>query len=171
MTRFGMWLLRPRVVREYRGWKESYESNKAYTHALLETVDEIYRSEILQRFWRHGELIANAGHQHPYQSLIPEQIEKSPRWFLLDSPVNPSPPWEADTVFKVFALALSLGSGNEQEWLIYAFTPLHPDSEVDVSLPGVGVVTVAAGPAGRFSHLAPGARSTEVVETRQTSSP
>lgn len=153
MALFGMWLLRPRVVREYRGWSEKVVDVGDYFLALTEAVDRVHKDLILRKFWRKGELVPNTGHKHPYQSNIPEEYKNKNRWFLLDTSVDPSWPWSLDTEVPVFSLALYLGTAPKREWLIYAFSPLKERKKIKVSIPGYKQVQINAAPAGTYWYV------------------
>jgi hypothetical protein len=150
MVRFGMWLLRPRVVREYRDHWQTVEDTGAYFDAVLEAVGEVHRVEDLRRFWRLGALVANPSSSHPYRSNIPKRYETAPRWFLLDAEPNPEQPWTLDTEIPVFSLALVLGQAPNREWLVYVFSPISSYQGVSIELPGFGSVKVSSDSAGSF---------------------
>ena len=67
-VQYGMWLTRPRVVRDFRGHTESVEYAGPYFNAILDPVDRVWREPVLQKFWRHGALVANPRGKHPYQA-------------------------------------------------------------------------------------------------------
>jgi len=149
-VQFGMWLLRPRVVREYRGWTETVRDEGPYFLAVVDAVDRVYSDATLQRFWRKASLVANDTGQHPYQSSIPAEYGNVRRWFLLDTDVNPPRPWTLSTRISVFSLALVLGSSPTREWLLYAHSPARSYSGVKVTIPGYGEVTIDVTQAGCF---------------------
>ena len=109
MVEFGMWLLRPRSVREFRGWTDTLAKGRSWFEPIVAAVDRVYADETLQRFWRHGELVPNRAHRHPYQVDEIERYAKEDRWFLLDTAVDPPRPYGLDTHLPVFAIALVLG--------------------------------------------------------------
>lgn len=150
MVRFGMWLLRPRVVREYRHHWQTVEDTGAYFDAVLEAVGEVHQDEELRRFWRYGELVPNPSSSHPYRSNIPERYEGVPRWFMLDADPNPEQPWALGTQIPVFSLARVLGEAPNREWLVYAFSPVSSYHDVTIELPGFESVKVSSDSAGRF---------------------
>jgi hypothetical protein len=150
MVQFGLWLLRPRVVREFRGWTEKRSVQGPYFLAIVEAVDRVHTRPVLRRFWRKGELVANRRHPHPYQVDVPPEYRPADRWFLLDTDLDPQRPWEADTELPVFALALATGRGPERQWLVYAQAPLGPRTSVRVTVPDFGPVKIDAPPAGAF---------------------
>src|SRR5690606_23854184 len=84
-VQFGMWLLTPRVVREWRPYLETRESGAEYFESLVTAVDRVHENPLLTKFWRTGKLVPNHAHQHPYQTLIPDEYRDADRWFLLDT--------------------------------------------------------------------------------------
>jgi hypothetical protein len=150
MARFGLWLLRPKVLRDYRGYRETRADSEAYFLALLQAVDEVYENPVLREFWRHGSLVANRNQAHPYQQDIPSEYRSRDRWFLLDTNIDPPRPWELRTELPVFALALVKGRAPEREWLVYAQAPHGGNGGVVLNLPEFGAVRAKALPAGGF---------------------
>src|SRR5690606_37753555 len=59
MGQYGMWLLRPRVVREFRGYRETYETFGEYFDEVVAAVDRVHNDPMLAEFWRKGKLVAN----------------------------------------------------------------------------------------------------------------
>lgn len=153
MTQFGMWLLRPRVVREFRGYLETAEQFGDYFDVLMAAVDRVHNDPVLQEFWRAGELVTNPRHEHPYQSLVPDEYKDRARWFLLDTSVDPKRPWKLYTDIPVFALALVKGSAPNREWLVYAHSPVRNESGVEIDVPGYGAVTLDVEVGGVFRHI------------------
>jgi len=137
-VQFGMWLLRPRVVREFRGHATPLEPIKEHWLQTVKAVDRVYANETLTRFWRHGELVPNAAHAHPYQTDVPEKYKDVPRWFLLDTSLDAPRPWTYKTDIPVFSMALVLGKAPEREWLVYAHSPLADREGVEITVPGFG---------------------------------
>jgi len=163
MVQFGMWLLRPRVVREFRGWTETLKDCAPYFLAIVKSVDSVHTNPVLRKFWRKGELVANPNGSHPYQEDIPEEYKKAVRWYLLDADANPKKPWNLSTGLSVFPLALVLGESPNREWLVYVHSPLKDMERVSIDLPGYGALTVGASPAGCFYHVVEKIRSVERV--------
>lgn len=145
---FGMWLLRPRVVREFRGWREPLADSEPYFLALLESISRIRNSVQLSDFWKHGSLVANIAHPHPYQAGLPKEIKDESRWFLLDTDRDPPRPWKLDTVLPVLALAIVRGEKPNRSWLIYAHAPLAKETGVRISIPDYGTVVMDVSEAG-----------------------
>ena len=149
-AQYGMWLLRPRAVREFRGWIFHSEQGMPYTLAVAAAVDRVHNSATLRAFWRSGELVPNRSAGHPYQANIPAEYKAADRWFLLDADVNPKRPWKLTQDIPVFSLALIRGKPPERNWLVYAHAPMGARKAVKITLPGFGPVTVDVPPAGAF---------------------
>ncbi len=147
---FGMWLLRPRAVREFRASTIPLEPWRPFFEKLLLAVDRVHEEETLAEFWRHGRLVPNTAHRHPYQEDVPEKYRDVPRWFLLDTNLDPERPWELTTNIPVFSLALVLGETGKRRWLLYAHSPLEDRRDVEIALPEFGQVTVDVPRAGAF---------------------
>ena len=149
-VQYGMWLVRPRVVREFRGSTMPRDEFGADFEALVAGVDRVWQSPVLRRFWRRGALVANRSRKHPYQSRIPEKWKDVDRWFLLSTSLDPPGEWGLETEIPVFSLARVLGEGEKREWLLYAHSPLQPRHGVGVEIPGFGKVTIDVSPGGSF---------------------
>lgn len=135
-VQFGMWLTRPRVVREYRHFREPQEDvGLEYFQKLMESVDRIYKDSLLEKFWRKGNLVRNNSHKHPYQSDVPPEYSDTERWYLLDTNLDPPRPWDLATEIPVFSLALCIGSEPSREWLVYAYSPVEDRTDVTITIP------------------------------------
>ena len=153
MVQFGMWLLRPRVVREFRGYQDTLAEAEPYFLPIVEAVDRIHQNPTLRDFWRNGELVPNRSQSHPYQTLVPQEYENADRWFLLDASINPKQPWELGTPLPVFALALVKDRAPQRQWLVYAHSPLGVRQGVQINIPGYRSVTVNVTVGGSFYLL------------------
>jgi hypothetical protein len=151
MVQFGMWLLRPRVVREFRGAEDDRIRFGRYFDAVLAAVARVHDVATLSLFWQDGQLLANPNGGHPYEEALPLELAARARWFLLDSPANPPRPWQLATVLRVYALALVEGRKPHRKWLVYAFSPLDTSADVEVTIPDGPRVQVAATVGGAFS--------------------
>jgi hypothetical protein len=151
MVQFGMWLLRPRVVREYRGYLEQRADVGVYFDQVVDAVDRIYSTPTLQTFWRYGVLVANEKHEHPYASALPPWFAGVKRWFMLDTDLDPPRPWNLRTELPVFAIALVMGPVGSRQWLIYAHAPLGDREHVTIDVPEFRPVTVAVKVGGTFA--------------------
>jgi hypothetical protein len=151
LVQFGMWLLRPRVVREFRNPEDDRIRFGAYFNAILAAVARVHEDPTLRSFWSNGRLLENPAGGHPYQAALPQELAGRARWFLLDSTANPPRPWALTALLPVYALALERGERPHREWLVYAFAPLDLEREAEVTIPGGPEVRIAASAAGSFS--------------------
>lgn len=156
MVQFGMWLLRPRVVREFRNPEDDRIRFGPYFEAILSAVARVHDDATLRTFWSTGRLLENPVGGHPYQEALPTELASRPRWFLLDSASNPPRPWELATPLKVFSLAMERGTKPHREWLVYAFSPLDEAADVEIALPGGPALRVRATCGGAFTVLEEG---------------
>jgi hypothetical protein len=147
---FGIWLLRPRAVREFRGSTVPLEPWRPFFDQLLLAVDRVHASETLTEFWRHGELVQNLAHRHPYQENIPDEYRDVHRWYLLDTNLDADRPWNQKTNIPVFSMALVRGDTGQRQWLLYAHSPLEDRRNVKITLPEYGEVTSDVPRAGAF---------------------
>jgi hypothetical protein len=147
---FGLWLLRPRALREFRGSTVPLEPWRPYFEQLLTAVDRVHADDTLADFWRHGQLVPNLAHRHPYQEAIPEKYRDIHRWYLLDTDLDAPRPWQQTTNIPVFSLALVRGEAGARRWLLYAHSPLENRRSVKITLPDFGDVTVDVPRAGAF---------------------
>src|SRR5262249_459209 len=105
----------------------------------------------LQTFWRHGKLVANESHAHPYGVALTSEIAGVKRWFLLDTSLDPPRPWSLNTELKVFSLALMMGQPGSRPWLIYAHAPLGDRDGVTIDIPHFTHVTMSVKVGGSFA--------------------
>lgn len=146
-VQFGMWLMRPRAVRDFRGWTEPWqddvgkdgrivaEGGGPYFMAIVDAVDRVHDDPVLREWWRKGRLVANRAHPHPYKEGVPPEYADRDRWFLLDTSLDPPRPWTLGTELEVFALALVRGTAPNREWLIYAHAPTGARKGVRITIP------------------------------------
>lgn len=139
---FGLWLLRPRVAREFRASTEPLAPWRPYFQQLLAAVDRVHENETLREFWRHGELVPNRAHPHPFQDNIPDKYCQFDRWFLLDTNLDAPRPWTMTTDIPVFSMALVQGDAGRRRWLVYAHAPLGDRRDVRITLSDFGEITV-----------------------------
>ncbi len=150
MVQFGMWLLRPRCVREFRGWTDTVEKAGPWFDAILDAVGSIHRNGTLRQFWRWGELTPNRAWKHPYQSRPLKRYADEDRWFLLDTTLDPPHPYNATTPLPVLSLSLVLGRAPRREWLLYAHAPMGSRRNVGILIPGCRQVTVDVSAHGSY---------------------
>ncbi len=154
-SQFGMWLLRPRVLREYRGytsrgWSATTAELEPWFLPLAADVDRIYRNETLKQFWRKGELVPNRAYPHPYQVAVPEAFKNEDRWFLLDTNLDAPRPWTLKTEVPVYSLALVEGDAGNRRWLVHTYSPLQERKDVEITVPEYGTIKVDVPVAGAF---------------------
>jgi len=152
-VRWGMWIARPQVVREFRAsqnWVEVYLED---TMALIRAVEEVWDNPVLEKFWRNSVLVPNPDRQHPLWRG-PTGFEDVPRMFLLEVSTHPEVwryedaniPEGEETVIPVWALARKLGD----EYLVFADAPLGDREGVTVTIPGHGDVVLDVPLGGAF---------------------
>lgn len=149
-VQYGMWLTRPRVVREFRAHNETLEPTEPYFLQVMACVDRVHKSPELAEFWRHGRLVANPARKHPYNTILPEPLVGANRWYRLDTSLDPPGKWRFHTELPVFALALELGERPKRRWLLHAHAPLGDRSAVTITVPEGRDVTVDIPLGGRF---------------------
>jgi hypothetical protein len=152
MARFGMWLLRPRALREFRAHREQRADTMAYFDAAAAAVAEVHANPALTEFWRRGTLVANNARPHPYQASQPAEWRDCPRWFQLSTDADPPEPWKLETEFPAFVLALTKGTAPQRQWLALAWSPPRDRPKLTVTIPGYRAVTLDATRGGAF-HL------------------
>ncbi len=160
---FGMWLLTPRVMREFRGYLDTRERVGTRFEAMAEGVRLVHEDPVLTRFWRKSDLVPNGAHPHPYQSDIPEEWSSRDRWFLLDTSLDPPRPWKLETELPVFALARAAGGPGGREWLVYAHAPLGDRAGMELTVPAFGPVRANVAVGGSFLWVKEKDRSVKVV--------
>lgn len=161
-AQYGLWLMRPRALRDFRGWTEpwadtvdqegkvTWEGGGPYFLALAEVVDRVYTNAVLREWWRKGELVPNRARKHPYQAAIPAEYQDRDRWFALSTSLDPPEPWSLTTEIPVFALALGQGKAPERQWLVYAHAPAGERKDVGVTIPDYEQVTIDVPVGGAF---------------------
>jgi hypothetical protein len=152
-VQFGMWLLKPRVVREFRNHLAQLSDSEPYFLSIVRSVDRVHNDPVLRRFWRRGRLVANNKYQHPYQSNVTDEYKGVDRWFLLETDLDPKRPWELKTNIPVFAIALVIGEKPNREWLVYAHSPLKAYSAVKFVIPDYIAFAANVAPKGSFYHV------------------
>ena len=149
-VQFGMWLMRPRVVREFRGHATPLAPVEPYWMETVLAVDRVWSNKTLESFWRHGRLVANRAQRHPYQTDVPAKYNNVDRWFLLDTNLDPSRPWQPTTELPVFSLALIQGETDSRRWLVYAHSPRADREDVEIAIPEYRKITVDVPRSGAF---------------------
>ncbi len=149
-VQWGMWIARPRVVREFSYGRLTLPEYQPFLETVMEAVDQVHRDPDLASFWRASELVRNPKRRHPIAKNIPAQYHAARRWANLDTNLDPPEPWSYTTELPVWALARRQGVVGSRRWLIYAQSPRHLRKEVRLALPGFGEVPAIATPSGCF---------------------
>jgi len=149
-VQFGLWLVRPRAVREFRGHATPLAPVEPFWMETVQAVDRVWASPALREFWRHGRLVPNAAQLHPYQVDVPATYRDVPRWYLLDSSLDPPRPWRETTNLPVFSLAMVQGEAGKRRWLVYSHSPLADRDGVEITVPEFGKIVVDVPRAGAF---------------------
>lgn len=108
--KFGMWLLRPDSIREFKPHTEPLSIDQ---FDLIK--DSIKELETYQEFWENGELLLGQ-REHPYQ-----HIDIKGRWFMLENSTL-GPLKKLHEIIPVYSLGVKLGN----QVLVYAHSPLGP---------------------------------------------
>lgn len=178
---YGMWLVRPRAVRHFT-WKPICDAaDYARFMQLVAGVDQIHANPVLREFWQFGKLVLNEsknGHpwlgkyvktQHPYQHNLPAAYQNKPRWYALNTSLDPARPYDVspgillDLKFKVWALARVLGEKPNRRWLVYAHAPLGPEKDVEIEIPDFGNITMNVTTRGRYALITEATRTTQTI--------
>ncbi len=170
-VQFGLWLLRPRALREFRGSTVPLAPWRLFFQRLLNVVDRVYDSGTLQEFWRHGDLVPNNAHRHPYQESIPDRYRDVQRWYLLDTNLDPPRQWDLRTDIPVFSLALIRGEKGARRWLLYAHSPLEDRKDVQITIPNYDSVKVDVPRSGAFYVVEEKSGSVTQVQSTQPRRP
>jgi hypothetical protein len=152
-SKFGLWLLTPRVIREFRFYNEGYEEQGYAAEAIMKTVDELYADKNLQQFWRRGLLLENDQGKHPYNSLLPDSYKTASRWFLLESKENTGNMNSLSNEIKVFSIAIKISDQKQSKYLIYVFSPFLTQNTVTVTIPGIGDRPVNSSQCGAYTFI------------------
>ncbi len=162
---YGMWLMRPRVMRLYENWITPIEEFSHKFENIHAIVEPIHRNATLAAYWRKGELVLNPAARHPYQEGLPNDIAIQPRWFLLDTSVMPERPWKLETEIPVFSLALRLGEAPNRSWLLYAHAPLRAYDDITITIPDWKEVKVNVPREGAFYEIRESDDSIHLIST------
>ena len=152
-VQYGMWLLTPRVAREWRSSADRRERWWDYFARIVEAVDIVHADPVLTRFWRKGSLVPNRAHPHPFDKSVPVKWKDVDRWFNLDTSIDPPRPWDFTTRLPVFSLARVIGAAPRREWLLYAHAPMGDKSSVEITIPDFKKITVDVALGGSFYLL------------------
>lgn len=170
---FGLWVMRPKEFREFRGDEERNAYMDGAWQRTLAMVDRPWSNPVLKDFWRFGTLVPNRYEPatRPAGEKWDEQSKNLDRWFVLKCDANPprgewtpeeqlrtepppvkpadykngKDPWK-DAQLRVFSIALMRGEKPKRSWLIYAHAPLGAVANCKIQLPGFGDVKLDSVP-------------------------
>jgi ferric-dicitrate binding protein FerR (iron transport regulator) len=163
-TQYCMWLLTPRVARE---WRRSIDDRVRWWHyyqQILDSVAAVHSDPVLQRFWRRGKLVPGEALRHPFRADLPARWKDVQRWYHLSTDLEPEvhagpdgtvalDTEKGNPLFPVWTQARVIGQAPNREWLLYAFAPAGGRKNVKVTVPHCGTVTVDIPVGGAFYHL------------------
>lgn len=152
-VQYGMWLLTPRVAREFRSSADKRERWEAYFNAIVRAVDLVHNDKVLARFWRKGVLVQPSENLHPFQTNVPQWLKDRNRWYHLHTSLDPKYPLKLNSILPVFTLARVIGEKPKREWLLYAHAPKGDKKGVEVDIPGYKKVTVNVSLSGSFYYI------------------
>ena len=153
---WGMWMTKPRAVRHFTGWTSLREDNWQWYQQIVEAVDQIHDNPILTEFWQYGRPVPNFSREHPYQSDILQGFQNVPRWYALNTSLDPLIPHDVapsailGLTFRVWAQAQVLGEKPDRRWLIYAHSPLGSERDVEIEIPDFSTIKVDTNQAGVY---------------------
>ena len=150
LTRFGLWLTRPQVIR-------SGDADQGAV-SVAEIVREINGTSLFREFWANGELVENP----MWGRLRWSEGARSP---ILEADANPGGRWDEDTPILVFAVALMKGKAPNREWLLVAHAPDGERRSVAVQIPEYSEVLVDVGPEGVYYHVRESSASVKLIST------
>ena len=153
-VKYGMWVTRPRVVREFSLSKQRRSEYIDELTQVMEAVDQVYRDPVLTSFWQDSELVWNESRPHPYRNDIPPEYRDRPRWLQLKTNFEPEESWLMRTEVPVWALARVQGRAGARRWLLYLQSPRQIRPDVQVTLPErLDAVVASATPGGCYYYV------------------
>jgi hypothetical protein len=163
-TQYSLWMLVPRVAREFRHSIDNRSRWWAYFEQIIAGVQRVHSDPVLRKFWRNGELVPNPARIHPFDRELPAKWADTsvyPRWFNLktsaDNPALPDyirPGSGYRLQMPIWTLARVIGSKPNREWLVYSHAPLGELKDVRVTIPGFADITVPkVAIEGSFYHV------------------
>lgn len=165
MVQYGIWLTRPRSVREFRAHTQTRPTTEAYFRAVVDSARRVHEEPTLQEYWRHAALVPNPAMKHPYQSDLPADFAAIHHWFRLDGEQDPPLPWKLHTELRVFSLALMLGEKPERRWLVYAHAPRGLEKGTRLSIPDGPKITVDVPRSGGFWEVREASGEAKLIPT------
>jgi hypothetical protein len=180
-AKWVMWLIRPRAVRlfqfsQYAREENTMERNWKWYEPVVDAIDEIHLNPTLERFWKYSEPVLLTDIPHPYSEddefwpeLFPDNNERM-RWYQLPNDITYKPGYSDDwssiheKTFNVWIMANVMGTSPEREWLIFAYTPLEEEIDVEAEIPEYGTINLTAKRGGTY-YLVRESGTNEYIET------
>ena len=153
MLQFGLWAMRPRVLREFRGGATRDAYYQKTWELYIEAVDRVWERQDLQPFWKFGKLVENPEIIWQPGNADYCQLE---HWYMLHCDANPpAKTWpkiftRGSVKLRVQAMALVLGEAPERRWMVYAHAPLGAVKNAGIKLPDYGTLDVSVSRTGSF---------------------
>ncbi len=148
VVQFVLWGMRPQVLREYRGYRETRAKGGRAFYVVANAVGRVHAHPLLRRFWKDGRIVPNNARK-PFPPFAGPD-----RWYVLPADANETTAWNNRKArVHVYALALVLGEAGKREWLLYAHAPLANWACVRITIPGFQDVIVGAPQGGAFYHV------------------
>jgi hypothetical protein len=169
-----MWLLKPRVAREFRSSVTDVQSTDYLPRyeAFIDMVAHVHQEPTLRRFWRDGALLEHPTRQHPFEdgtavsdsSISGAAWNGYPKWYHLPTSADPTLPatvriyvGTGNLGWPVYALGHVIGTAPDREFLIYAHSTGFGGatlSNVVVTVPDYDDVTLPTVPVeGAFYYI------------------
>jgi len=154
MCLYGMWMIRPRVLREYQDatakitGSVSGFSYGTFWDNVVAAIQRIHDNDTLRAFWQDSELLANGVETVPTlfanASALPVDaaFDTTDNWFKLTTSVDPGAYTADTTKVPVWAIARERGDTPNRQWLIYAFATDTDRTGVTVTVPVYGDIVI-----------------------------
>ncbi len=174
--KWSMWLTRPRAVRDFKYSTDTLEDSWQWYEPIVDAVDEVHLNPILERLWKYSEPVLLTNIPHPWRDrdeFWPELFyngNERMRWYQLSNDItytpNTSDDWGSmhDRIYEVWIMANVMGTSPNREWLVFAYTPLVVEMDVEADLPEYGNITITAKRGGTY-YLVRESDSNEYIET------
>lgn len=168
-AQYGMWILRPRIVRDFRSSHESRSVAGEYFEALAKGVRIVHDNVILKNFWRQGEPIPAVDQaSYTYSQNTLSSYAAAERWFNHETNLGYGDPMGLWAPVPVWTLLLVRGSQPNRDWLLYTHSPSGYKRNVRVKVPGYGEVTFDSPVSGAFYYIREGQAGARKIYTEET---
>lgn len=155
-AQYCMWMLRPRVVREWRKSDDDIDAGTLFERwdALMDAVKRVHTNSILKSFWRNSTLIANPTRGHAFRYAETTTYDDADRWYHLEASTDPvfaEGSSDYGLLMPVWNLVREQGTTPNREWLVYVFAAKAIQNNFTVTIPDHKAVTIPqATNAGEF---------------------